>query len=74
MKILILEDEIYLAQKVSSRLVDEGHTCEHYTSFGEVDKTKKYDTVLLSMNLHTTNCEDVIKFYKDTIIYYLSHI
>ncbi len=68
MKILILEDEIYLAQKVSSRLVDEGHTCEHYTSFGEVDKTKKYDTVLLSMNLHTTNCEDVIKFYKDTII------
>lgn len=68
MKILILEDEIYLAQKVSSRLVEEGHVCEHFTSFGEVDKNKYYDTVLLSMNLHTTNCEDVIKFYKDSIV------
>lgn len=68
MKILILEDEIYLAQKVASKLVEEGHICEHFTSFGEVDKTKVYDTVLLSMNLHTTNCEDVIKFYKDSIV------
>lgn len=68
MKILILEDEIYLAQKLSSRLFEEGHACEHFTSFGEVDKQKHYDTVLLSMNLHTTNCDDVIKHYKDSIV------
>lgn len=68
MKILILEDEIYLAQKVSSRLMEEGHSCDHCTSFGEVDKSKHYDTILLSMNLHSTNCDSVIRYYKDKVI------
>jgi len=68
MDILILEDEIYLAQKVASKLHDEGHNPTHYATFDEVDKTKTYDAILLSTNIQVGNTEAIIKKYPDTII------
>ena len=32
MNILIIENEIYLAQKVVSRLLDDGHSCDYIES------------------------------------------
>ena len=68
MNILILEDEIYLAQKVASRLQDEGHNPTHLATIKEVDKTKEYDAILLSTNIQVGNTEDIIKKYPNTII------
>ncbi len=68
MDILILEDEIYLAQKVASKLQDEGHNPIHYATFDEVDKSKTYDAILLSTNIQVGNTESIIKKYPDTII------
>jgi len=67
MKILILEDEIYLAQKVSARLQDEGYQTVHYTSIKECDYSVYYNTILLSTNL-TGNYEEIIKKYSSSII------
>jgi len=68
MNILILEDEIYLAQKVAARLLDEGHNCDNFTSISEVNPNSKYDTILVSTNLSNGNFENIIKKYKDSII------
>jgi CheY-like chemotaxis protein len=68
MNILILEDEIYLAQKVASRLQEEGYNTTHNVSFKEIDKTIKYDTVLLSTNVQVGDTQEIIKKYKNCII------
>ena len=68
MNILILEDEIYLAQKVASRLQEEGYTTTHHVSYKDIDKTQKYDTVLLSTNVQVGDTQEIIKRYKDSII------
>ena len=68
MNILILEDEIYLAQKVASRLQDEGYNPTHYATINEVPKDKHFDTILLSTNIPVGNTEDIIKKYPNTII------
>jgi len=67
MNILIVEDEIYLAQKVAARLQEEGHQTSHFATVKEIDFNIHYDTVILSTNL-SSNCEDVIKKYKSSII------
>lgn len=69
MNILILDDEIYLAQKVVARLLDEGHNCENYSTVHEImSQNKKYDAILLSTNLANNECDQLIKKYKDSII------
>jgi len=68
MNILILEDEIYLAQKVASRLQEEGYSTTHHVSAKDIDKTIKYDTVLLSTNVQVGDTQEIIKKYKDSII------
>jgi len=68
MNILILEDEIYLAQKVAARLQEEGYSTTHHVSHKEIDKTIKYDTILLSTNVQVGDTQDIIKRYKDSII------
>ncbi len=67
MKILIVEDEIYLAQKVAARLQEEGHQTSHFATVRDIDFDIHYDTILLSTNL-SSSCEDVIKKYKSSII------
>ena len=66
--ILILEDDIYLAQKVTVKLQDEGYMATHYTSFNEVDSSKNYDTILLSTNVPVGDTETIIKKYKNSVI------
>ncbi|MDZ7817981.1 MAG: hypothetical protein U5K55_04935 [Aliarcobacter sp.] len=51
MNILIIENEIYLAQKVVSRLLDDGHSCDYIESPNIDNLTKEYDTILLSTSL-----------------------
>jgi CheY-like chemotaxis protein len=71
MRILILEDEKYLAQKISARLQDEGYQTVHCTSIKECDYSAYYNTILLSTNL-TGNYEEIIKKYSSSIILLLA--
>lgn len=68
MNILIVENEIYLAQKVAGRLFEEGHHCDTVTSYHEVNHNMSYDAVLLSTNLPTSVCDEVLKKYQESII------
>ncbi len=64
MNILIIESEIYLAQKIVARLVEDGHHCDSI-EFSDFPKlTKDYDIVLLSTALPYEFCKKVIKKYK----------
>ena len=73
--VLILEDDIYLAEKVSSKLQDDGYIVNHYASFLEVDSTKTYDTVLLSTNIPVGDTNEIIKKYLgSTIILLVSYV
>ncbi len=63
LNVLILEDDIYLAQKVSSKLQDDGYNVSHYASITEVDSQKSYDTVLLSTNIPVGDTIEIIKKY-----------
>ena len=68
MNILILEDEIYLAQKVASRLQEDGYTTTHHVNYKDIDKTQKYDAILLSTNVQVGDTQEIIKKYKNSII------
>lgn len=68
MNVLIVENEVYLAQKVASRLFEEGYHCDMVTSFHEIASDASYDAVLLSTNLPTAICDEIIKKYIDSII------
>lgn len=67
MNILIVENEIYLAQKVVSRLLDDGHSCD-YVESANVSLSKDYDIILLSTSLPNASFKNIIKKYKDSII------
>ena len=68
MNILILEDEIYLAQKVASRLQEDGYTTTHHVNYKDIDKTQSYDAILLSTNVQVGDTQEIIKKYKNSII------
>lgn len=67
MNILIIENEIYLAQKVVSRLLDDGHNCDYIES-PDMSLDKDYDIILLSTSLPSSACKQIIRKYKDSII------
>ena len=68
MKILIVENEIYLAQSISSKLTQLGHSCEMAVSVKDGIKDERFDAVLLSTNISGQNFYPVIEHYKDSII------
>ena len=68
MDILIIESEIYLAQKVVSRLLDDGHNCDFVESPNIDNLTKDYDIILLSTSLPAALCKTIIRRYSDSII------
>ena len=68
MNILIIENEIYLAQKVVSRLLDDGHSCDYIESPNIDNLTKDYDTILLSTSLPSALCKNIIKKYSENSI------
>ena len=68
MKILIVENEIYLAQSIASKLMEIGHLCEIATSIKDALKDEKYDAVLLSTNISGQNFYPVIEKHRNSII------
>ncbi|PLY07352.1 MAG: response regulator [Arcobacter sp.] len=68
MNILIIESEIYLAQKVVSRLLDDGHNCDFVETPNIENLTKDYDIILLSTSLPGALCKTIIRRYNDSII------
>ncbi|HEB7506638.1 TPA: response regulator [Campylobacter coli] len=66
MKVLIIENEIYLAQRISIKLSDAGYSCEIINSFDERNPEKYYDIVLLSTN--TSNFLKAVTEFKHSII------
>lgn len=75
MNILIIENEIYLAQKVVSRLLDDGHNCDFVEAAND-NLTKNYDIILLSTSLPAAMVKKVIKQYtpKAIVILLVSYI
>ncbi len=68
MKILIVENEIYLAQSISSKLTQLGHSCEMAVSVKDGIKDESFDAVLLSTNISGQNFYPIIEHYKESII------
>ncbi|RUM65603.1 MAG: hypothetical protein DSZ06_04730 [Sulfurospirillum sp.] len=68
MKILIVENEIYLSQSISNKLGEMGHVCESAATVKDAMKLNTYDAVLLSTNLAGQNIYPLIEKYKNAII------
>lgn len=68
MKILIIENEIYLAQSIATKLGELGHICEMCTSTKDAIKSTNYDVVLLSTNINGQDFNPVIETFKRSIV------
>ena len=68
MNILILDEEIYLAQKVAIRLQEEGNYCTHISNIKEIKFDEQYDAILLSTNISTNDVHKIISNFRDSII------
>ncbi len=68
MKILIIENEIYLAQSIATKLGELGHVCEMCTSTKDAIKSTNYDVVLLSTNINGQDFNPVIETFKNSIV------
>ncbi|MDR1554570.1 MAG: response regulator [Campylobacteraceae bacterium] len=68
MKILIVENEVYLAQSISTKLTEAGYFCEIVTNIKDALKNEKYDAVLLSTNISGQNFYPIIEKHKNSII------
>ena len=68
MKILIIENEIYLAQSIATKLGEIGHICEMCTSTKDAIRGHNYDVVLLSTNINGQDFIPVIETFKSSII------
>ncbi len=68
MKILIVENEIYLAQSISTKLTELGHNCEVATTIKDAIRDEEFNAVLLSTNISGQNFYPVIEHYQNAII------
>ena len=68
MKILIIENEIYLAQSIATKLSELGHICEMCTSTKDAIKSTNYDVILLSTNINGQDFNPVIETFKKSIV------
>ena len=68
MRILIIENEVYLAQSIATKLSELGHICEMCTSTRDAIKSNVYDVVLLSTNINGQDFSPVIETFKKSII------
>lgn len=68
MKILIIENEVYLAQSISSKLSYFGFSCEVVSSTQEALQHDKADIILLSTSISGQNFYPLIENFKDSII------
>ncbi|MGB3751155.1 MAG: DNA-binding response regulator [Arcobacteraceae bacterium] len=68
MNILILDEEVYLAQKVAMRLQEEGNNCTHVSNIKEIQFDTQYDAVLLSTNISSSDVHKIIVHFKKSIV------
>lgn len=68
MKILIIENEVYLAQSIATKLGEIGHMCEMCTSTKDAIRGSSYDVVLLSTNINGQDFIPVIETFKNSIV------
>jgi len=68
MKILIIENEVYLAQSIATKLGELGHMCEMCTSTKDAIGSSGYDVVLLSTNINGQDFTPIIETFKSAII------
>ncbi|HIP59145.1 MAG TPA: response regulator [Campylobacterales bacterium] len=68
MKILIVENELYLAQSISAKLTELGHVCESASSIKDAIKEEEFDAILLSTNISGQNFYPVIEHYTNSIV------
>ncbi len=68
MNVLIIENEIYLAQSIASKLSDLNHNCDITSSVKEGLKGTPYDVVLLSTNISGQDIYPVIETYKNAVV------
>jgi DNA-binding NtrC family response regulator len=68
LKILIIENEIYLAQSIATKLGEQGHICEMCTSAKDAIQSNNYDVVLLSTNINGQDFNPIIETFKNAII------
>lgn len=68
MKILIIENEIYLAQSIAAKLSDLGHTCDLASTTKDALRNEPYDVVLLSTNISGQDFYPVIDAYKNAVV------
>jgi response regulator of citrate/malate metabolism len=68
MKILIIENEVYLAQSIATKLGELGHVCEMCTSTKDAIRSTNYDVVLLSTNINGQDFNPVIETFKNSIV------
>ena len=67
MKIIIVENELYLAQSIASKVGESGFETEIFSSIKEAMKSKG-DVYLLSTNIPGQDTSPLIKAFKDKII------
>ena len=67
MKIIIVENELYLAQSISAKLLEGGYETEIFSSIKEAMKSNG-DVYLLSTTLPGQSCGPLISQFKDKII------
>jgi len=68
MNVLIIENEIYLAQSIAAKLSDLSHNCDISSSTKEGLKGLDYDVVLLSTNINGQDIYPVIEAYKNAVV------
>ncbi|NOQ31645.1 MAG: response regulator [Helicobacteraceae bacterium] len=68
MRVLIIENEIYLAQSIGSKLDEAGYACVISNSLKESLKDTSYDVVLLSTNISSEEVYQVIDIYKHSVV------
>ena len=78
MNILIVENEIYLAQSIAAKLSENGFSCEIVASVKDaLSQEDIFEVVLLSTNISGQDFYPVIEAYKERIIIlmvsYISH-
>jgi DNA-binding response OmpR family regulator len=69
MKILIVDNELYLAQSIANKLASFGYKCDIVTTSSDaITKDDIYDVVLLSTNIAGQNFIPIIHKYKYSIV------
>lgn len=67
MNILIIENDIYLAQKIVSRLLDDGHSCVCAETSNAICYEDDFDIILLSTSMPNVCYGEIIKRYENAI-------